>query len=201
MGAAMTPPQTIAGQVLLTGLAVGCFASFSWAIACFFVRDDKLPNGMRLIQGFGLTFMIAHLAALAVAFRSSLPAIAVAVVLYLFALSLFWWSIATIRARPFSIAFSPDSPQHLVTSGPYRWIRHPLYASYLIAWFAGCVATTFIGLAVTPLVMAVLYWYAARQEEQKFVGSSFAGEYQAYRARTGLFWPNPLAPGGFVRGV
>ena len=42
------------------------------------------------------------------------------------------------------------------------------------------------------MVMFVIYVLAAAEEEQKFTRSPLAEAYGRYRARTGLFFPNPI---------
>jgi len=44
-------------------------------------------------------------------------------------------------------------------------------------------------LWLTVLAMVVIYYLAARMEEQKFMASSLAEEYTQYRYRTGMFIP------------
>ena len=76
----------------------------------------------------------------------------------------------------------------LVTSGPYRWVRHPLYtvgSSMFISfgmmadnWFiAGMGVLAFIGMAIrTP------------KEEANLI-EKFGDEYREYMKRTGAFLP------------
>jgi protein-S-isoprenylcysteine O-methyltransferase Ste14 len=111
------------------------------------------------------------------------------IVLYIFALWLFWYAVAANWKRPLALAFTKTPPHHLVAGGPYRFIRHPFYTSYLLAWGAGFAVT---GNPLTLLALAVmgsLYWLAARSEERLFAQSSLAGTYQAYKSETGMFWP------------
>ena len=104
---------------------------------------------------------------------------------------MFWWAIKASTAGNLSAIFSPDAPARLVEEGPYRFIRHPLYCSYILTWTAGLIATAQPWLLVTVLVMAVIYLRAAIQEEQKFFHSPLATAYRSYRTRTGLIIPNP----------
>jgi len=76
----------------------------------------------------------------------------------------------------------------LVTSGPYRWVRHPLYtvgSSMFIAfgmmadnWFIAALGVlAFIGMAIrTP------------KEEANLI-EKFGDEYREYMKRTGRFFP------------
>jgi protein-S-isoprenylcysteine O-methyltransferase Ste14 len=116
----------------------------------------------------------------------------VGVLLYIWSLGLFWWAIRTNSAARLSAVFSPDVPVHLVEDGPYQFIRHPFYCSYVLAWSAGTIATARWWLLVTVGVMIVIYLKAAAIEEEKFSRSSLAGEYQRYRERTALLVPNPM---------
>ena len=82
-------------------------------------------------------------------------------------------------------------PAHLMTTGPYRVVRHPFYCSYLLVWLAGLVATAKWWLALTVAIMVAIYLRAARFEERKFLDSALARHYRDYQARTGQLVPNP----------
>lgn len=78
----------------------------------------------------------------------------------------------------------------LVERGPYRFIRHPLYAG-LIAMGAGA-ALVFgnpLALGLVLLVFAPAMAWRARQEERE-LERSLPG-YREYRRRTGMFLPRP----------
>ena len=76
----------------------------------------------------------------------------------------------------------------LVTHGPYRWVRHPLYTVGFLA-FAGlslAAANWFIGgvlvLGVIPLALRTPV------EEARLV-ERFGDDYRVYMQRTGRYWP------------
>jgi protein-S-isoprenylcysteine O-methyltransferase Ste14 len=76
----------------------------------------------------------------------------------------------------------------LVTSGPYRWVRHPLY-SVGTAFFVSLslvAANWFVGLASLSALSMLL----ARlpKEEAKLI-ERFGDEYREYMRRTGRFSP------------
>lgn len=176
-------------QACVILFACSCFASFTWSIRRFFARRGALGTGMRSVQGFGLPFMLLHLVAVVFLFDGSPTWAFVAVAIYGCSLLVFWWALLTVRARPLTLAFSADSPEHLVVTGPFRWIRHPFYASYSLAWVAGVVATRAWWLLPSVGVMCWLYWRAATLEEQKFATTTLAAQYEAYASRAGMFWP------------
>ncbi|KAB2920961.1 MAG: isoprenylcysteine carboxylmethyltransferase family protein [Bacteroidetes bacterium] len=77
----------------------------------------------------------------------------------------------------------------LVTTGIYRYIRHPLYTTGFL-FFSG------LGLlsGVWPMLLlssAVLYLLHRRTEtEERFLLQRFGQRYEEYRATTGRFFPN-----------
>ena len=95
------------------------------------------------------------------------------------------WMIWRQR-KPFSVTPLPDAHQRLVTDGPYRWVRHPMYTALLAAILPPTLAgpPESIGLAV--LLVAVL-WVKSRFEDL-LLGRRFA-EHAAWRRRTGGLIP------------
>ena len=76
----------------------------------------------------------------------------------------------------------------LVTSGLYRWVRHPQYfglflitVGFLIQW------PTIITIAMWPVLM-LMYYRLARREEKE-MESRFGDQYVTYRQRVPMFWP------------
>jgi protein-S-isoprenylcysteine O-methyltransferase Ste14 len=76
----------------------------------------------------------------------------------------------------------------LVTGGPYRYIRHPLYAGEMLAiWCYTLSYPSRWSLGVT-LLFTVLQGWRAKIEERKML--QHFPEYATLRERTGFFWPN-----------
>ena len=76
----------------------------------------------------------------------------------------------------------------LVTSGPYRWVRHPLYSTgtLLFASLALLAANWFIG-AMSLVVLALLLLRLPKEEAALI--ARFGDDYRAYMARTGRLLP------------
>jgi protein-S-isoprenylcysteine O-methyltransferase Ste14 len=103
--------------------------------------------------------------------------------------TLFWMTWAANRQRPLSLAFQTDLPVHLNQKGPYRFIRHPFYTSYLLTFIGNACYTMNPWLL---LVIAIEFWVytsAATFEEKKFAQSSLKDDYENYKRRAGMFWP------------
>ncbi len=79
--------------------------------------------------------------------------------------------------------------QQLVTAGPYRIVRHPLYAS-IIWMFYGAAIAYLNPLAVleTSLIFIPAMIYRSNLEERA-LAETFGNEYSNYRKNTGRFFP------------
>jgi protein-S-isoprenylcysteine O-methyltransferase Ste14 len=76
----------------------------------------------------------------------------------------------------------------LVTGGPYRWVRHPLYTvgSSFFASLSVVAANWFMGLASVVVLLMLLV--RLPKEEEKLI-ERFGDEYRAYMKRTGRLLP------------
>ncbi len=77
----------------------------------------------------------------------------------------------------------------LVTHGPYRWVRHPLYLVGTLFWigFSLVSANWFVGLmSILSFVVVV----ARTPIEEAKLMERFGEQYREYRRRTGRFLPN-----------
>jgi protein-S-isoprenylcysteine O-methyltransferase Ste14 len=104
-------------------------------------------------------------------------------------LALYEWARHVISGRKFYIAWSGDVPEALCDRGPYAYLRHPIYASYILAFLAELAAIP------TPITLAVLlfnvglFTHAALSDERSLASGTFGAEYAQYRKRTGMFLP------------
>jgi len=103
------------------------------------------------------------------------------------AMMLFTWALAHLRSA-FLGNVAPVTNQ-LVTSGPYRWLRHPTYLATVIALLGLALALRSPwGLAVTLALFLPAAVYRARLEERA-LDRRFGLAWDDYAARTGFLIP------------
>jgi len=76
----------------------------------------------------------------------------------------------------------------LITSGPYRWVRHPMYTA-LFGFFAGLALVSASWLPALLVVVAIFVLYARIGKEEAMMIEQFGDAYCAYMQRTGRFLP------------
>ncbi len=77
----------------------------------------------------------------------------------------------------------------LVERGPYHWIRHPIYAAYLVSypaggWLASNWVLTFVPVAAYAILVALRI-----PQEEKMLEEIFGQQYAGYKKRTGRLVP------------
>jgi protein-S-isoprenylcysteine O-methyltransferase Ste14 len=188
-----TMTTSIPQLLLAVGLALA-FIHFLYAAMRTFVLPDAMDGASQLSQ---LSFMSGAAVALmnATAVRV-VPGNAIAAgVLMLVAVALYEWARGTIRGRRFHIIYSDRVPEALCTDGPYRYVRHPLYASYITAFVAVFVLRPTVLAAVVLVLNLVFFTYGAVRDERALQSGPFAADYAAYKARVGRFFPRLLRKG------
>ena len=109
-------------------------------------------------------------------------------VLILFAIALLIWARAHIRGQ-YSGHVEVQAGHYLVTSGPYRFIRHPSYCGLLLMSLGVVVGyVSWIGLAGLALLLLPGMAYRI-QVEEKLLRTQFGADYQEYASRTHKLLP------------
>ncbi len=158
------------------------------------MRTDEGKRLVRLLRLLGL-FVLAPLLAYLIHppwmawARLGLPEgirwLAAAIALGL--LPIFYWIFSSIGNN---ISPTQATRQHhqLVTHGPYRWVRHPLYSFGFVLVLALTLLTDLWWLAVAMLPpLAILLWRTPIEEAR--LVETFGDAYRAYMRQTGRFWP------------
>jgi protein-S-isoprenylcysteine O-methyltransferase Ste14 len=113
----------------------------------------------------------------------------VGIALQLVAVALMLWARVTFGMRSFHATANPTAGG-LVTAGPYRYWRHPIYAAVLLFVWTGVLAR---GVAPTAIELALGAFATAMTmvrvlAEEQLLGVAMP-EYTAYAARTKRFIP------------
>ena len=76
----------------------------------------------------------------------------------------------------------------LVTTGPYRWVRHPFYVAFALAMLANSFVTANWYVFAIGVVVFLLLVIRPSQEEEKLI-ERCGDDYRRYMVTTGGFWP------------
>jgi len=149
----------------------------------------KRDTGGQLWQSFGLllaivvSFWLPHLSLfrfLNFACVHPVPS-GVGVVLCLAGMSVLVWARQSL-GRNWSQTVSAKEGHELVTSGPYRVVRHPMYAGGLLACLGSAVACGGTWIVLLFVLGSLFLWRVAA--EDRLMARQFPHEYPAYRRRT-----------------
>jgi protein-S-isoprenylcysteine O-methyltransferase Ste14 len=108
--------------------------------------------------------------------------------LVLFALGLAFavWARVNIGRNWGTPMTQKDEPE-LVTTGPYRFVRHPIYSGILLAGVGTAVALSWLWLA--PVALAGAYFVYSATVEEAFLTEKFPDTYPAYKRSTKMLVP------------
>jgi len=79
--------------------------------------------------------------------------------------------------------------QVLIESGPYKWIRHPIYTAYFLNYIGGGLLAGNWVLTFIPTFFFGLMIYLRLGEEEAAMIEKFGDDYRQYMERTGKFIP------------
>ena len=91
------------------------------------------------------------------------------------------------------MGIDPNDKTNLIVSGPYSYVRHPIYAlSSLIMICSMIVVASPMMILVGELHLILLQWEARREE--KYMTTIHGQEYVSYARQTGRFIPKSFKP-------
>ncbi len=77
----------------------------------------------------------------------------------------------------------------LIRSGPYAWVRHPLYSGLLLA-MAGTALVVGEWRGVVGVVVALAEFSRKAAKEEALLAGEFGEQYQEYRRQAGFLTPH-----------
>jgi protein-S-isoprenylcysteine O-methyltransferase Ste14 len=177
-------PDTLL-EWILVGAGGATLIVFAVALQNFFVQPPTLSRGQRLFQDISVLLGVTHGIALLILPAAGNAWALAGIAMYSVSLALFLSAIEAARRVPLTRTFvyTPKCTT-ILTNGPYRIIRHPIYLSYSLAWLAAPVATHSIFLGLTAVVMTICYVISAREEERILAGGERGVEYAGMVRKT-----------------
>lgn len=97
------------------------------------------------------------------------------------------WAVIIVGPGRFNIRPDPKPSALLVTSGPYQWIRHPMYTA-LLTFCSALVGSDFSWTRVAIFALLLGNMLVKLDYEESLLLERFPG-YAAYRARTSRMIP------------
>ena len=95
----------------------------------------------------------------------------------------------TVVDRNFFAGLSGEAPGALCDSGPYRYVRHPFYLSYMVAFLGVALAFSSLIVIGVCLLNIGLFVDMALDDERVLLTSAMGADYQLYKMKVGMFLP------------
>ena len=97
----------------------------------------------------------------------------------------------TVLGRNWSAVVTIRQDHHLIRTGPYRWVRHPIYSGLLLAMLGTAISVGLLrGLAGTLIGLAAFRMKASLEEA--FLTEQFGPEYIEYKKKVKALIPSVL---------
>lgn len=160
-----------------------------WLAAAFGVKSGR--TRWRRFAGFRIVIVVvvllagrAHVFSGHVSHDAVLGGIGLP--LFVLGLALAVWARVHLGRNWGSPMTEKDDPQ-LITTGPYRWIRNPIYSGIILAMIGTTIAVSLQWLLVVVLVGGYFVYSAVM--EQRYMSERFPQTYPAYRDSTKMLIP------------
>jgi protein-S-isoprenylcysteine O-methyltransferase Ste14 len=111
---------------------------------------------------------------------------AIGAVVFAAGLTLAVWARIQL-GRNWGMPMSQKADAELVTSGPYRFVRHPIYTGLVAGVLGTALVTNLIDLIIV-VILGAYFLYSAFAEE-KYLAATFPAAYPGYRTRTKMLIP------------
>lgn len=176
-------------HALQTAIAIAWLVFWvGWLVAAFSAKRGR--GGARQIPLRGLTalavvliFRLLHGGSLEV---HSLVLGVIGAAVFAIGIALAIWARVSL-GRNWGMPTSQKADPELVTSGPYRYVRHPIYTGILVGVLGTALATNLVGLIVV-VVLGGYFYYSATVEEKNLT-ATFPTTYPAYQDSTKMLIP------------
>ena len=161
-----------------------------WLVAAFTMKRERVPWSRELRIRALIIVVVLVLFRLGVLRGATLNTdpwrAGLGLFLFVLGLGFAVWARVNI-GRNWGTPMSQKAEPELVTSGPYRLTRHPIYSGILLGTIGTSVALSWFWLIATALA-GVYFIYAATVEE-RYLAGQFPDTYPAYKRSTKMLVP------------
>jgi len=162
-----------------------------WLVAAFSAKRGRVPWSRELRIRVVIVVLVILLARVG-AFRGhhgldTDPWLAgLGLVLFSAGLGFAIWARVHI-GRNWGTPMTRKAEPELVTSGPYRLVRHPIYSGVLLAGVGTALALSWMWL--TAVVLAGVYFLYSATVEERYMTERFPDQYPVYKQSTKMLLP------------
>jgi protein-S-isoprenylcysteine O-methyltransferase Ste14 len=159
-----------------------------WLVEAFSAKESVRSKGRFPLGGLSVLTVIVLLRFLGGggAAVHSVVAGAIGTGILLSGLGLAVWARVHL-GRNWGMPMTRRAEPELVTSGPYRIVRHPIYSGLLLGVLGTALVTSLIGLVIAGAMLG--YFYYAASVEERDMTATFPTIYPAHRAGTKMLIP------------
>ena len=184
----MELPQTLM-HWLLAGAAASAVTFFAAGLTLYFERSPR-PLWVMAVHYVSMVMAILQVAGVLLLTPRSDAFAALGIFMYSVSIALYLSAIEAAQRTRLQRSFVDHPlPDRLITHGPYRWVRHPFGAGYLLGALAAPVAIQDVRLYLMAIPLMTATILAAAREERVWLASPRGDEYRDYRRKTGMFIP------------
>jgi protein-S-isoprenylcysteine O-methyltransferase Ste14 len=172
-------------------LAIGCAWIVFWIywLASASTSKESVSSGWRSrltgVSAVGVFVIAGVLRGGSLAVHSVILG-SVGAVLFVGGIALAVWARLHL-GRNWGMPMTQRAEPELVTSGPYRFVRHPIYTGLLTAMLGTTLVNNLLGLIVVAVLIA--YFYYSGTVEERNLTATFPQAYPEYKSRTKMLIP------------
>ena len=132
-------------------------------------------------------FLIAMMASPVSELISTRPAALIGALLIIDGIYIAIWALISMRRGTFRVMPEPAAKAQLTQSGPYRWLRHPMYSAVLLAALGAAISHASLEHWLIFLALIVVLLLKIHREEQYLLATY--DEYADYTTSTKALIP------------
>ncbi|MBO0803882.1 MAG: isoprenylcysteine carboxylmethyltransferase family protein [Nocardiopsaceae bacterium] len=179
-------------RIIVNYVILICWLAF-WAYWFISARKAKPGQGLsgryigiRVVIAIAVVYLVRSIGGHSHPLTSGPVLIGVGLALFAGGLALAVWARVYI-GRNWGMPMSRRDEPELVTTGPYRRVRHPIYTGIIVALLGNALATSLWGL-IAVVGLGGYFIFSATREEA-FLAGQFPDTYPSYKHSTKMLVP------------